>query len=100
MPANTYSKLTPIHASKFGGQGVADLALSPQGRTVAVTNNNKTIGLYELESGKKIWSVKDHEGTPHEIAFSPDGQQIATATELKVDRKRAGCEVVLRKASD
>ena len=58
-------------------QPVVNMAVSPDGRTLATTSGDKTIRLWSLESYREL-GVLDREGTAWYLAFSPDGTTLAT----------------------
>ena len=60
------------------------LAFSPDGKHIATTEREAAIRLYEVESGKEVWSMVLPLKNPYEnytsaIAFSPDGKIVAAA---------------------
>jgi WD40 repeat protein len=54
-------------------------ALSPDGRTVAISGFDGTIYLWELATDKERCRIA-HPGPVHELAFSPDGRTLAAAS--------------------
>jgi WD40 repeat protein len=70
------------------------VAFSPDGKTIAVGNSDGTIRLWEVSSGKKLLTFADqstslygsadyevHANYISSIAFSPDGQTLASGSE-------------------
>ncbi len=56
----------------------ASVALSPDGRTVAV-GGDRTLVLFDTASGRKIRTLGGHAGAVTAVAYSPDGSMIAAA---------------------
>jgi WD40 repeat protein len=58
------------------------LAFSPDGRTIAIAQNNlhreSSVDLWELASGKVRARFVGHRGAAMSLAFSPDGRTLAT----------------------
>ena len=54
-------------------------AVSPDGRTVAVSAGDGTIYLWDLLTDQERWRIA-HPGPVHELAFSPDGRTLAAAS--------------------
>jgi WD40 repeat protein len=57
-------------------QGTGSLALSPDGKTLAVPVNANTVQLYEVSTGKDIRQIKAANGVGV-LAFSPDSKVLA-----------------------
>lgn len=53
------------------------VAMSPDRRVVAVAEND--LSLWELPQGRQLQAVAEHEGGPTTVAFSPDGETLATS---------------------
>jgi WD40 repeat protein len=59
--------------------GVEELALSPDGKTLAYTNESGCLNLVDLTTGKEIRRLIDGLGPRiHKLAFSPDGKRLAS----------------------
>jgi WD40 repeat protein len=58
---------------------IAVLALSPEGRTLAVVfRNDNKIYLYDVEAGKRRHVLQSHTDEVISLAFSPDGKWLAS----------------------
>ncbi|MHC4450629.1 MAG: WD40 repeat domain-containing protein [Planctomycetota bacterium] len=58
------------------GTVVRALAISPDGRTLAVGGNRRSISLYDLATGTSQGQIDELEDWPSGIAFSPDGSRL------------------------
>ncbi len=59
--------------------GVADIAISADGRLFCATWGDPVVRVWEYPSGREVLQLRGHEGIVRWIAFSPDGDLIATA---------------------
>ncbi len=59
------------------------LAFSPDGATVAATNLDGTVTLWDAESGTVRETLRGHSGSVQQAAFSPDGATLYTASHDK-----------------
>jgi WD40 repeat protein/DNA-binding SARP family transcriptional activator len=62
-----------------GGIDLYGLALSPDGRTVALSFANGDVTLWDVASGEKLNQLSGHSGIAYGMAFSPDGRYLATS---------------------
>jgi WD40 repeat protein len=69
---------TPVPAHAFFHDApITMFRIDPTGRTVAVVCENRTVVLYDLESGKHLHTLK-HERGVFSAEFTPDGSRVAT----------------------
>jgi WD40 repeat protein len=55
------------------------VAVSPDGKLALSGGHDKTIRLWDLQTGKPVWSVTAHNGDVRSVAFSPDGKQALSS---------------------
>lgn len=65
-------------AEIYTGDYVWDMALAPDGKTVATCAGKPEVVLWDAESGQEIGRLVGHEGGVGTLAFSADGTMIAT----------------------
>eukprot|EP00798_Chlamydomonas_sp_ICE-L_P001313 gene1313-32666_t len=58
-------------------------AFSPDGKTLAAAARGNTVCTWDVETGKKILTLKGHQKYVHAVAFSPDGKTLASSSEDK-----------------
>ena len=76
-----------------GGKPVRDLAetqdvvfavaFSPDSKKIATAGADRTIRVFEVETGKLLTQIEDHADWIFAIAFSPDGKRLASASRDK-----------------
>lgn len=79
--------LTPLPAGPTGlvkqltghTKQIYDLAVSPRGDAVCSISEDKTIRLWNLDTGKEVW-IQNLDATPNTVAFHPSGRHILLAT--------------------
>jgi hypothetical protein len=82
-PLVTNALLTAIYGARernrFEGQDrkVYFVSFSPDGKTLASVSNEQTITLWNVETGKKLITLK---GSGREVSFSPDGKTLASVS--------------------
>ena len=55
------------------------IAMSPDGGRFATTGKDGTATVWETDTGKRLLTLRGHEGAVNGIAFIPDGSMLATA---------------------
>ena len=76
-----------------GGKPVRDLvetqdvvfsvAFSPDSKKIATAGADRTIRVFEVETGKLLVQIEDHADWIFAVAFSPDGKRLASASRDK-----------------
>ena len=76
-----------------GGKPVRDLvetqdvvfsvAFSPDSKKIATAGADRTIRIFEVETGKLLTQIEDHADWIFAVAFSPDGKRLASASRDK-----------------
>jgi WD40 repeat protein len=83
------------------------VTLSPDGTLVASANRNRTVTVWDIKTGKKLWNLKEHLHTPglamstlnkvNAVAFSADSSRIVSGAfdrTLKVWDITSGSELI------
>lgn len=82
------------------GDTVLDLAVSPDGASVASASVDKLVKLWSLPEGKEIAKFEGHSGQVPTLAFKPDGSALATGSadkEIKIwDLKTKEQKITIR----
>jgi WD40 repeat protein len=66
-------KISEAHAAING------IAVSPDGKLLAVALDNRSAQIWEMSSGKQLHSFEGHRSSVRSVAFSNDGARLATA---------------------
>jgi len=57
-----------------------DVAFSPDGKLIGIANENRAY-VFDIASGRKLYSLRDKAASSWPITFSPDGKYVATGGE-------------------
>jgi sugar lactone lactonase YvrE len=63
--------------------GVTSLAFSPDGNFFISGSWNKTIKIWDAETGQEVKTLTGHTGNVHSVSYSPDGRQIVSCSNDK-----------------
>jgi energy-coupling factor transporter ATP-binding protein EcfA2 len=64
-------------------KSVNSVSFSPDGKTLASGSYDKTIKVWNLETGKEIRTLNGHSNTVNSVSFSPDGKTLASGSHDK-----------------
>ena len=62
------------------GYGIAAVAFSPDGKTLASGGFDRSVKLWSIDSGQEWATLAEHEGWVAAVAFSHDGEILATGS--------------------
>jgi WD40 repeat protein len=72
--------LSPVFEARYGGNtGTVDLAVSSDGRRVAVASSSQTLALIDLTTGSVVASVPAHQGEVRGVRFTDHDRRVVTA---------------------
>ncbi len=99
LPEDPQPALSPINALEYWkagahvirtfrghSHGVWDVALSPDGVTLASVGADRFLRIWEMATGRLLKSLKGHTSDIRQVAFSPDGHTLATGSEDRTIR--------------
>jgi len=69
----------PGHFSGLYEIGPA-LSFSPNGLILASGSRDGTVRLWDVASGRELWSLKGHSNLVTSLSFSPDGRTVASGS--------------------
>ncbi len=65
---------------------VYTVAFSPDGKKIAAAGADRTVRVFEVETGKQLVLIEDHADWIFDVAFSPDGKRLASAARDKTSK--------------
>ncbi len=70
-----------FRAWTFGQALASSIAISPDGRTLAMGAPDRTILMFDLRNGKELDQLKGHEGAVLNVSFAADGKTLISGSE-------------------
>ena len=78
----TFAQRSPYHLATLEGhtQFVRELAMSPDGTTLASGSGDSTIKLWDTKTFEEMATLRGSDSEVRSVAFSPDGSMLAAGT--------------------
>ncbi|CAG0978003.1 phosphoinositide-3-kinase, regulatory subunit 4 [Geobacteraceae bacterium] len=74
------------HILRGHSDGVNKVQFSPKGSLVATASRDRTVRVWNVETGKAAITLKGHDGQVYGVDFSHDGRRLVTASSDKTAR--------------
>jgi WD40 repeat protein len=85
-----HGDLHHVHAASSqensGGNRVWSLVVSPDGETLISSSDDKTVKLWNLQTGQCLKTLPGHQSRIWSVALSPDGETLASGSDDKTVR--------------
>jgi WD40 repeat protein len=65
----------------YEANGARSVAYSPDGRWLAVGNEDHVVRIWDAKTGRELLDLESHTKPVRAIAFSPDGQRLVSASD-------------------
>jgi WD40 repeat protein/serine/threonine protein kinase len=59
---------------------VLSVAYSPDGKRLASSSADKTVKVWDAQTGQQLFTIKGHRSWVNSVSFSPDGKRLASAS--------------------
>ncbi len=69
------------HTLSGHNAGVCSVSISPDGRTLASGSKDKTIKLWDIDTGELRHTLSGHSHWVNSVSISPDGRTLASGSE-------------------
>jgi eukaryotic-like serine/threonine-protein kinase len=79
-------------------ENVISVAYLPDGKHIVSGSNDKTVKIWDAQSGEEKCTLRGHSGILTSVAYSPDGKHIASASwdkTVKIWDSTNGQEVII-----
>ena len=73
-------QLQPVYSLDDHTQGIAAIAISPDGELLASGSSDGELRIWEIATGETVVSIQAHEWALNSLDWSPDGSTIASST--------------------
>jgi WD40 repeat protein len=57
---------------------VSSVAYSPDGKFIVSGSADSAVKIWDLETGRELWTLPEHEAAVKSVAYSPDGRRIVS----------------------
>ncbi|MEK7990641.1 MAG: caspase family protein [Thiotrichaceae bacterium] len=85
LPTHVWRTIKSHSNSSTHHKGITDLAFSPDGKTLASGSYDTTMKLFDINSGKLIFTFEGHSSHVWSVAYSPDGKKaLSGSMEIKL----------------
>jgi RNA polymerase sigma factor (sigma-70 family) len=74
-------RLSIVQNEEGGKSNYENIALAPDGRTLATARGDKTLQLWDLLTGKELMRQSNYAGSVQTMTFSPNSKYLATSHE-------------------
>ncbi len=83
-PSNSIPTLVKEFSISGAKNVIYGVTISPDSRILAGASSERIIELWDIQTDKKLQTLKGHTGRVYDVQFSPDGKRLVTASD---DRK-------------